>query len=370
MGNTFGFAARCIPDICPWPYVVAGQYLMNEIMFFPPSGLSMDTIPEYSTLPWAVCGVNVHLGGTAATITVIAVVLLGTYAVAISFAARGQDDALTATRRRKLLMGMLMTTLSPAVDFISDLMYIVSTLFYNNIICIVTCFFFLLPMFFFWRMLVKHGVHFGFYIGQPPAFAVMDKYDSIPKALLGLAGYLPLYIVNLPVSLPLFLAGHVLYCCKVFPISLVSNRWLQLYTRSDKHTSSVVIIIPLLQESIFEEMLTESVPQMIIQIVNNTMTNVWSPLSYFSTAMSGLMILNGIWRLVYYRLYLKIKINAIPTDLSDDVFTFTSIQEGESPLGKSVDAKVAPEVELSSIVSAVCNPSHRFSTHAPILFHT
>ena len=119
-------------------------------------------------------------------------------------------------------------------------------------------------MFFFWRMLTKHGIHFGFYIGSPPAFAVMEKYDSIPKAFLGLACYLPLYVINLPVLLPLFLAGHVLYCCIVFPISRVSNLWLRLYTRSTKHTSSVVIIIPLLQESIFEEMLTESVPQMVI----------------------------------------------------------------------------------------------------------
>jgi hypothetical protein len=38
---------------------------------------------------------------------------------------------------------------------------------------------------------------------------------------------------------------------------------------------------------------------MVIQIVKNTFTNVWSLLSYFSTAMSSVMILNGIWRLVY-----------------------------------------------------------------------
>jgi hypothetical protein len=222
-------------------------------------------------------------------------------------------------------------------------------------------------MFFFWRMLVKHGVHFSLYFGKPPAFAVMDKYDSIPKALLGLVGYLPLYIINLPISLPLFLVGHVLYCCKVMPISRVSNLWLRLYTRSNKHTSNVVIIIPLLQESIFEEMLTESVPQMIIQIVNNTFTNVWSPLSYFSTTMSALMILNGIWRLCYYRLYLKIKIDAIPTDLSNDVFSFKSIEEGEKSLGKAV--KVAAQIELDTIVSAV-SPCSTANPHAPFVLCT
>jgi hypothetical protein len=263
---------------------------------------SPDIISKFTVNGFELCGLNVHLGGTNAVIAGIAVVLLCTYVVAILFAAVGKDEALTSTRRRKLVLGMLMTTVSPAIDFVSDLMYIVSTMFHNVYILIVTCAFFLLPMLFFWRMLMRHGIHFSFYIGKPPAFAVMEKYDSIPKALMGLAGYFPLYIINLPLSLPLFLVGHVLYCCKVFPISRVSNVWLKLYTRSDKHASNDVILLPLLQESIFEEMLTESVPQMVIQIVNNTFTNVWSPLSYFSTAMSGIMILNGIWRLVYVTL--------------------------------------------------------------------
>jgi hypothetical protein len=296
---------------------------------------------------------RIHLGGTNVTVAVIAIMMLSTYAVAISFAAMGQDEALTATRRRKLVVGMLMTTVSPAIDFVSDLMYIVGTVFYDYTLFIVCCVFYLLPMFFFWRMLVKHGVYFGFYIGKPPAFSVMDKYDSIPKALLGFIGHVPLYVINMPVLLPLFLVGHVLYCFKVFPISRVSNLWLRLYTRSSKHTSSVNVIIPLLQESIFEEMLTESLPQMIIQIANNSLNSMWAPLSIFSTAMSSIMILNGIWRLVYYRLYLKIKIGAIPTDLSNDVFTFAAIQDGERPLGIFTVVKIAPELELNTSSPAV-----------------
>jgi hypothetical protein len=366
MGNSYAFASLCIYDICPWPYVPPGTLQMNAYGYY--SAPAFDASPSPSKLSdfSDLCKGNIHLGGTVATIAVIAVILLGTYAVAISFAAMGHDEALTTDRRRKLVLGMLLTTVSPAVDFISDLMYIVSTLFYNDIIFIVCCAFYLLPMFFFWRMLLKHGVHFGFYFGKPPAFAVMEKYDSFPKALLGLAGYLPLYIINLPISLPLFLVGHVLYCCKVFPISRVSNLWLRIYTRSTRHTSSVVIIIPLLQQSIFEEMLTESVPQMIIQIVNNTFTNVWTPLSYFSTIMSGVMILNGIWRLVYYRIYLKTAIHAIPTDLENEVFNFSSIEVGERPLGKAASyAKVAqpPVLELNSIVTAVCSPTKSRPNH-------
>jgi hypothetical protein len=343
LGNTFSFAIGCVFDICPWPYVPVGMFAMNEL--YSHSGNSPAPLNYLD-----VCN-NVHLGGTIVTITLIAIILFGTYAASISFGVMGEDEALTSIRRRKIVVTMLLTTVSPAVDFVSDIMYIVSTLFYSGFLCIIACFFFLLPTFFFWRMLTKHGVHFGFYIGKPPAFAIMENYDSIPKALLGLVGYLPLYIINLPISLPLFLLGHMLYCCKVFPISRVSNLWLRLYTRSTKHTSSVVIIVPLLQLSIFEEMLTESVPQMIIQIINNTLTNVWSPLSYFSTAMSGIMILNGIWRLVYYRLYLKIAIDAIPTDLSDQIFKFSSIEEGTHSIGRVPEVKPAQTLELNRIGS-------------------
>jgi hypothetical protein len=356
MGNTFAFATRCVPDICPWPYVVAGQYVMNEIIFVNAQGMSTttDTPPDYSILPSDICSVQVHLGGTTTTISVIAAILLCIYAASVALAATGQD--VSGTRRRKLVIGMLMITVSPAVDFISDLMYIVSTLFYSYVVCIVCCAFYMLPMLFFWRMLAKHGVQFGFYIGKPPAFAVMEKYDSIPKVLLGLTGYIPLYIINLPVLLPLFLVGHVLYCCKVFPISRVSNTWLRLYTRSNRHASSVNIIIPLLQESIFEEMLTESVPQMIIQIVNNTLTATWSPVSYFSTAMSSAMILNGIWRLAYYRIYLKVPINEIPTDLSCEIFTMESVEEGENALIRAATAKVSPENVVGDVASVVRDP--------------
>jgi len=82
---------------------------------------------------------------------------------------------------------------------------------------------------------------------------------------------------------------------------------------------------------------------------------VWSPLSYFSTAMSGIMILNGIWRLVYYRMYMKIAINAIPSSLSDDIFMFSSIEDGESPLGGKYTAvkRAPPAMELNEIVTAV-----------------
>ena len=56
MGNSFAFANRCIPDICPWPYVVAGEFIMNQIMAHESYGSAslVSGRPEYSTLPVSV----------------------------------------------------------------------------------------------------------------------------------------------------------------------------------------------------------------------------------------------------------------------------------------------------------------------------
>jgi hypothetical protein len=50
------------------------------------------------------------------------------------------------------------------------------------------------------------------------------------KLMYGFLIHLPFYILNLPTILPLFLAGHFLYCAKLMPLSNVSNVWLRWYT--------------------------------------------------------------------------------------------------------------------------------------------
>ena len=128
-----------------------------------------------------------------------------------------------------------------------------------------------------------------------------------PKLIYGFLVHLPFYILNLPTIFPLFLAGHFLYCAKLIPLSNVSNVWLRFYTgmcldasllqlnwtfrnfhsgRRD-HDSRSSIIVNLLQESIFEEIVTESMPQLIIQAVNQTLNQEWTTLGFASMFMSA-----------------------------------------------------------------------------------
>jgi hypothetical protein len=52
------------------------------------------------------------------------------------------------------------------------------------------------------------------------------------------------------------------------------------------HDSKSSIIVHLLQESIFEEIVAESLPQLIIQAINQTMNQEWTTLGYISIIMS------------------------------------------------------------------------------------
>ena len=117
----------------------------------------------------------------------------------------------------------------------------------------------------------------------------------------------------------------------------------------------------LLQESIFEEIVAESLPQLIIQAINQTMNKEWTTLGYISIIMSvpllhlhiwprfihavaallpsllviviavvvvaihalfrsSLMALNGVYRFLYFFLIKKIPIKEVPSGLEEYVF--------------------------------------------------
>jgi len=179
---------------------------------------------------------------------------------------------------------------------------------------------------------MKHRAYIHFYLVPVPKFLQLTEYDNILKLMYGFLIHLPFYILNLPTILPLFLAGHFLYCAKLMPLSNVSNVWLRWYTGRRDHDSRSSIIVHLLQESIFEEILTESLPQLAIQAVNQTLNNEWTNLGLVSIIMSSLMALNGVYRFLYFYLMKKIPIKDVPSGLEDDVFDLEGVELGKYAL--------------------------------------
>jgi len=74
------------------------------------------------------------------------------------------------------------------------------------------------------------------------------------------------------------------YVCCFTPMALALH--LHCSGRRD-HDSRSSIIVHLLQESIFEEILTESLPQLAIQAANQTLNKEWTNLGFVSIIMCG-----------------------------------------------------------------------------------
>ena len=61
------------------------------------------------------------------------------------------------------------------------------------------------------------------------------------------------------------------------------NTWYYIWTGSSKNDKKVEVDVALLNEALFAEFLFESLPQMIVQSLNNTLTSLWNPIGYSLT---------------------------------------------------------------------------------------
>ena len=77
----------------------------------------------------------------------------------------------------------------------------------------------------------------------------------------------------------------------------------------------------MLNESIYVEILAETFPQVIIQIlnhsfINRSMTSGWDLVSGASIVVTILNTLNGLWKLLYYKAIKGINLDDIPVDFA------------------------------------------------------
>merc|ERR1712010_88261 len=80
----------------------------------------------------------------------------------------------------------------------------------------------------------------------------------------------------------------------------------------------------MMNESLLSEFLLESVPQLIIQGINNTITGQWTEIVTLSSFIISLtIVVNSIWRFAYWKLIEKIPIGDVPIFIK---IPFTSIK--------------------------------------------
>lgn len=105
-----------------------------------------------------------------------------------------------------------------------------------------------------------------------------------------------------------FAVGIFFFQCKVFAIGSIYNFWFYLYTGTQQHDIDTLVDTSLLNEALLVHII-ESMPQLVIQILNSTYIEAWTPISLFSTFLSAFITINGLYRFVYYLIWRGIHID-------------------------------------------------------------
>jgi hypothetical protein len=83
--------------------------------------------------------------------------------------------------------------------------------------------------------------------------------------------------------------------------------------QTKKFTNSMVIDSHILNASIYEEIVFESLPMIVIEIINNiVMLQSAIPYAYFPVAACGLNVMSGLYHICYYRIFRRTRIVDIP----------------------------------------------------------
>ena len=173
---------------------------------------------------------------------------------------------------------------------------------------------------------------------------MVDNHDSILKFVMFALTWIVAALLQLlwPVVLLIlcfssiiwfifiFVLGYVLYQTKLMSLNHVWNCWIFLWTFERLHNvnelpttttnksvfknTNVIMDNGMFNRSLLEEFLFETFPQIIVQVINNYYTN-YNYVTIASLLFSTIIMLDGMWRMVYWRYYKRIAFADIPVTI-------------------------------------------------------
>jgi hypothetical protein len=85
-----------------------------------------------------------------------------------------------------------------------------------------------------------------------------------------------------------------------------------VWSQSDRHSIDVEIDTGFLNMAMFSEFVLETLPQLVLQIVNGLFTQSLSLFAKISIGMSAAVALNGVYRYGYWAIYMRKPLEDIP----------------------------------------------------------
>ena len=101
-----------------------------------------------------------------------------------------------------------------------------------------------------------------------------------------------------------FFIGCLLMSCKAMCVGPVWNLWFRTWTLSwpmSKHDTDVVVDTKMLNRAMAYHFAFESLPMVIIQIANNNLLGTWNIISYLSISFSCYYAVDGLYRFLYWK---------------------------------------------------------------------
>lgn len=217
----------------------------------------------------------------------------------------------------------------PSLDVVTDIAYLFSTPFANVVYPVFVLFFLLLPIFHFAFVLHQKGAMCKWYIWQPPQ-SLLDNLSTpldFSKLLnllvtafikfMYVIAFLPWAVVNGFVLLPLFLLGALWHSTKILILRGCHNLWFQMWTGGNEFDLVTPVDLLAYNDSFYFGVLLESLPQFIIQIMNQVDVgmDINDAVPVMSITMSGFCIVSALYNIAYLHLFKRIPIKDLPIDV-------------------------------------------------------
>jgi hypothetical protein len=287
-------------------------------------------------------------------------------------------------RQANACLQLLLMSVFPAIDTISDLMYILDSKFANSTVFGASVFFLTSQFWLFVHRLYRRRVFHAHFerrieLNYVRGLWFWPKWASPDNLFVFLLMLVPLYFIYFVVfPVVWFFVGYALYSFQLFPISRISNRWLYAFVcvcvfllaseadscirysfsrecdpqHRKRFDTSDAIILPMVQKGKVEETILESVPQLTIQLINAWMLDelgMMQPLAIFSIALSVFSLSNTVWYYGYWNLFRCMPIRDVPCALALYNYKLHGVSDGELSFSISMQKiKISP-VEMSSV---------------------
>jgi hypothetical protein len=126
----------------------------------------------------------------------------------------------------------------------------------------------------------------------------------------------PQILLNSIIFIPLFIVGFILFETKTFFIKPIYNKFITLWTNSDKFIIDKEIDVGRYNESIIMGLIISSIPKLIIQIVNARENKSITYVTIIAVIISCLQFVSTLYTFTYHFILKKRKLSSIPIELS------------------------------------------------------